>query len=180
MKHINQRGDTIVEVILAMAMLAFVLFSSWAITNRASQLSLAARQRVVMVNQLREQAELLKSYKLSDVVVFNAIEKVGISALSDNPCKDIDMYKSDAEQVTGKLDKAFNLVIKTEVDGTKSLHTESGSKSVGDDSSQRIWIQKEVKDPRSGYSDFYVRGCWVTTGGTQKLDNSQFIVRINT
>ena len=54
--NMNKRGDTIVEVFLATTVLSAILFSSWAIVNRASQISLAARQRVYMVDQLKEQA----------------------------------------------------------------------------------------------------------------------------
>ena len=46
---INNKGDTIVEVLLATTVLSAILFTSWSIVNRASQISMAARQRVYMV-----------------------------------------------------------------------------------------------------------------------------------
>ena len=57
---INNKGDTIVEVLLATTVLSAILFTSWSIVNRASQISMAARQRVYMVDQLKEQAEIIE------------------------------------------------------------------------------------------------------------------------
>src|SRR5690606_4025240 len=67
--HLKQRGDTLVEVILALAVLNAILFISWGITNRSTQQGLNARRRIEMVNLLKEQAELLKAgYANADTV----------------------------------------------------------------------------------------------------------------
>src|SRR5688572_3240690 len=63
MKKLNIKGDTLIEVMLALAILTLLLFTAWGITNRASSISTAARLRVVMTNQLKEQAEILKSQR---------------------------------------------------------------------------------------------------------------------
>lgn len=172
MKYLNKKGDTIIEVILAMAMLSLVLFSSWAITNRASQVSLTARQRVVMVNQLREQAELLKAMNQADRETISKLTQSGTNnKISENPCADVDIYSADAPVPDG----AFYIELNGDALGFKN-----GTKNVAEDTTQRVWIQKEVKSATQGFGDFYVRACWATSGGKQKLDNSHLIVRINT
>lgn len=178
MKLLNKRGDTIIEVVLAMSLLAFVLFSAWAITNRASQLNLTARQRVVMVNQLKEQAELLKSLYQVDQ---NALKDAALNAttVSANPCNDIDLSKADDAQGAGKLNKAMIVALNTST-GKPEVSGPVKTKAVDGDSSQRVWIQKQVPTGASvGYADFLIRSCWQVTGNTQKLDNSQFVVRLN-
>lgn len=177
MRRLNSRGDTIIEVILAMALLALVLFSSWSITNRASQISLAARQRTVMINQLKEQAELLKALHQASPEKIYALKNLGPTgvALSTNPCQDVDTTKPDNQQPGSKLTNAFIM----RLSGTNELEMSAGSKLVEGEQSQRVWLQRELLNTNQGFIDFYVRGCWQTTGGTQKFDNSQFIVRIN-
>lgn len=178
MKKLSYKGDTIVEVILAMAILALVLFSAWSVTNRASQLSLAARQRIVMVNQLKEQAELIKSLNQTNPErVYEQFKRGTTPKPSANPCRDIIVERDDSENLkSSKLTDARIIQLDT---ATKELSFKPGSKLVGNDLTQRVWIQRDVSTATQGYIDFYVRGCWVITGGGQKLDNSQFVVRIN-
>lgn len=173
----DQSGDTIIEVILAMALLALVLFTAWSVTNRASQISLAARQRVVMVNQLKEQAELIKAYnqinhddllKQSGALVGGN----GLSTIPENPCQGF-QFKDGSDAAPGG-----SRVISS--DSTGNLKIETGTKKVDDDTTQRVWYHLKPGSGTGGYYDFYVRACWQVTGGNQKLDNAQFIVRINT
>jgi|GEM_PF-3338999 len=170
MKRLSNTGDTIVEVVLAMAMLALVLFSSWAITNRASQINLTARQRVEMVNQLKEQAELLKSKWASGDRIASLATVVSVPS---NPCVGLNLSDANSDPVS-----AGYMVVAKELptDSTEKLFVKSGSKQVKGDLTQRVWVQRQDKGT---YTDFYIRGCWVVTGGGQnKLDNSQFIVRL--
>lgn len=175
MKKLYQQGDTIIEVILAMAMLALVLFSAWAITNRSSQISLAARQRTEMVNQLKEQAELIKSQWATDKNVLKPASIPTVNSVPSNPCTGFDIYN-----VSSKPEQATYLTVKSNGVGADNevLELKTETKAVKGDTTQRIWVQRQDK---SGYVDFYVRGCWVVTGGgSNKLDNSQFVVRLNT
>ena len=169
----NQKGDTIIEVLLAMALLALVLFTAWSITNRASQISLAARQRVVMVNQLKEQAELIKAFSQTDHDQLTVSSWDFSGAPSENPCSDIDLSKKDED---GAIKQGNGRFI-TSKDGNLAL--EVGTKEVEEDLTQRVWFQRKLGGQTGEYYDFYVRACWRVTGGSQKFDNTQFIVRIN-
>lgn len=170
----NIFGDTIVEVLLAMSILTLILFTSWGLVNRSTQVSLAARKRVEMVNQLKEQAELLKyKYQKNDgdgANLLAELQQPPISSSSNNSLAYL--YINDefcSEPASLSSTNRFYIDSK--------LNYQVGTKPFNDDLDARTWI--EYKDVFGEYTDFYVRGCWRTPGGKQKLDNSQFIVRLN-
>lgn len=177
----NHKGDTIVEVLLAMAVLSTVLFGSWAIINKATQISAAARQRVVMVNQLKEQAEILKNMYATDASAVTdrtlhstsspAITVPSIStadaSLTVNPCdatyNGVVNGKSPANAFY--LDQVNNVI--QPVISAKKLQTYPNAK---------VWIQ--LNDTSGTYMDFYIRACWETSD-RQGQDSSQIVVRFN-
>lgn len=177
MKRIGRSGDTIIEVMLALTFLSAVLFTSWAIVNRASQINLAARKRVTMVNQLKEQAEILKDfYATSSADVANkqfgdevvaAITGPVVSAIPPDPCKSRDVG-------TGLISpqNAFYFNSDARVaSGVKPAIT-------GGTNTEAVWIQ--LHDASAlGYQDFYIRSCWQSGGSQQTDDSSQLIVRLN-
>jgi type II secretory pathway pseudopilin PulG len=59
----NQNGDTIVEVILALAILASVLTSAFVLTNKSVQLGNMAKERSLLVSAAQQQAELLTAHR---------------------------------------------------------------------------------------------------------------------
>ncbi len=59
----NQRGDTLVEVILALAMLSFIVVSSLTLSLRAYRQGQEAKERTVISNLMQEQAEGLRSLR---------------------------------------------------------------------------------------------------------------------
>lgn len=172
--RLGRRGDTIVEVMLALTLLSAILFSAWAITNRSSQINLAARQRVVMVNQLKEQAEILKAQyaRNKDQVVINrtfgsatAIASAATTNIPSNPCDTPrDTTSGDITPVSGFY---FNAAAAVQPGAVKKLT---------DYDKAYVWVQL---NDTSGYVDFYIRACWQASGSQQLLDNSQLIVRLN-
>lgn len=62
----NQRGDTLVEVTLAVAILAAVLASAYAITSRAAKAGQAAKERTQGVALVQQQAEIIESFAIRD------------------------------------------------------------------------------------------------------------------
>ena len=184
--NMNKRGDTIVEVLLATTVLSAILFSSWAIVNRASQISLAARQRVYMVDQLKEWAEILKSYYAATdgktavgegrfatayVTPVNAI-----SGIADNPC-DVSRNNLTREVNANSPVGSFHF------DGSAAA-TDGYKKGISTYSEAAVWIQRVPVNvdaiPGPEFNDFYIQSCWLSTGGgTQKEDNSKIIVRLN-
>ena len=179
-----QTGDTIVEVILAMSLLTLILFTSWSAVSRATQISSNARIRIDMVNQLKEQAEVIKAKRSSAgqdstnfTALFNDVSITDTGNISSNPCDDITDTNGGFKSIP---DGAGSFYFKKDAANNVSLQP-SAVKEPND--SSRVWIQrKSGRDSATGitlYYDFYIRGCWLTSGGTQKLDNSQLLVRIN-
>ncbi len=62
-KSTEQRGDTIVEVLLAMAVVGLVLGSSFGIANRSLRIGQSARERTTALKIAESQIELMKSIK---------------------------------------------------------------------------------------------------------------------
>lgn len=166
----DSKGDTIIEVLLAMTLLTLILFTSWGLVNRSTQLSLAARKRIDMVNQLKEQAEILKA-KFAET---GSSEDV-IKALNDpllRVQKSVTTYDEDfcnESTANGARPNTFHY-------NDDAVMAEN---AIVTDGVQAVWIEYTGTPTTDGYADFYVRGCWLTSGGQQKTDNAQFIVRLN-
>lgn len=181
-KQLNIRGETIVEVLLAMTLLTLILFSAWKLVNRSTQLSLTARKRAEMINQLKEQAEIIKNIYATNQDAMNEFDKKVVdgtsseSTLQYNPdfCKE--SYLTLAESPANSFYMAYN---DSATPGDK-LIKEPVPKKVNGDQGSLIWVQRKDGDgPDGKYYDFYIRGCWYTSGAQQKTDNAQFVVRLN-
>ena len=62
----NQRGDTLVEVTLAVAVLAIVLTSAYTVTGRAAKVGQSAKERSQAVALVQQQAEIIQSFAIRD------------------------------------------------------------------------------------------------------------------
>ena len=62
----NSRGDTIIEVTLALTILSTVLVGSYTLMNRASRLGIAARERTQAVAYVQQQAEIIRAVTKND------------------------------------------------------------------------------------------------------------------
>ncbi len=62
----RQSGDTIIEVTMALSILAVVLTSAFVAANRAYMIGQNARERTEMINLAQAQAEQLKSFRDSN------------------------------------------------------------------------------------------------------------------
>ncbi len=63
MRRIDQRGETLVEVVMALGILSLVLVSSYALATGTFRLGRGAGERTQAVNSLQQQAEALRSYR---------------------------------------------------------------------------------------------------------------------
>ena len=173
----DSRGDTIIEVVLSMALLTSILFIAWSITNRSTQIMLAARERIVMVDQVKEQAEIIKAKWATDQTYFNnatSFPPATAGTLNTNPCS-----SSTIPPVAFSPTGGFAWYLTA---NTTTITPQSGVKNVNTDTNKRVWVQKVAGDDLVvPYTDFYVRACWVNnSGGVQKEENSQIILRLNT
>lgn len=154
-----ERGDSLVEVLLAVTVLSSVLYIAWATVNRASQIGLNAQKRITMVNAVKEQAEIIKAkYSTTAPTMTN----VTASDIPADPCS-----TKDPQGVPNPSHAYY-------IDGSANLA--AGLKQVGSAERDRIWIQRIDE---AGYYDYYVRACWQSLGGAQQDENTHLIVRLN-
>ena len=66
MKRLSQRGDTIVEVLLAMTVLAVVIASAYAISNRAMTTTRKNNERAQATRYAETQLEYVKDSSIND------------------------------------------------------------------------------------------------------------------
>lgn len=170
---LSKKGDTIIEVVLSMALLTSILFIAWGITNRASQISLAARDRTEMVNQVKEQAEIIKA-QWANPGSRSAL--MGYAAAA--PPLDVDPCKSTF--VSGAWVPIGGNTWHLKADSV-NVQQVPGIKTVG---SRQFFVYVQRINGNiassSPYSDFYVRACWINqSGSVQKQESSQVIVRLN-
>lgn len=166
----DTRGDTIIEVVLAMALLTSILFTSWSITNRATQISEAARERTLMVDQVKQQAELIKSQWSSNPQYFKDV--AATSGLDPNPCKDWPNTPVGGQAWYMKVGAGNSVG----VSGPISILNVAG------ETNKRVWVQKvDGTTPGQNYTDFWVRSCWINNSGSkQKQESTQVLLRLNT
>ncbi len=80
---LNNRGDTLVEVMIAVAILALILASSYAVTGQAARLGQAAKERTQAVAYAQQQAEIIESFAARDWTEFvSMIDAVDATAKS--------------------------------------------------------------------------------------------------
>lgn len=71
MSRLDQRGETLVEVVMALGILSLVLVSSYALATGTFRLGRGAGERTQAVNYLQQQAEVLRNYRnTTDWAVF--------------------------------------------------------------------------------------------------------------
>lgn len=163
-----ERGDTLVEVTVAMAVLGLMLAASLAVINRGLMGVSNAVERTSVRASLSSQAELLR-YVFDDPVTNEVTyKKILKRKLSNN------LGQKGCEIGNGS---GFYLSVGSSISpveihelnqaGTTDLaNNVYGQPEAGDDkgNSQGIWIEGDKhdgqKDGMPGYIDFYVRACW--------------------
>lgn len=175
-KNLSNKGDTIVEVMLAMSLLTLILMTAWSITNKSTAITQAARKRIDMVNRLKEQAEMLQSERSrrfdTHTMVGDNGSFINQSQTVPKPSTDFCTQNIVNSPPTDLPANAFYI----DTNSSNKLIVQSGLKDATD-SNGKIWIQMDATNTK--YADFYIRGCWQTTGGSQKLDNAQVVLRLN-
>lgn len=61
MPELDNRGDTLIEVLIAISIISLVLASSYGLTTLASRIGIAARERTQAVNFAQAQAEISRT-----------------------------------------------------------------------------------------------------------------------
>ena len=174
-----ERGDTLVEVTVAMAVLGLMLAASLAVINRGLMGVSNAVERTSVRASLSSQAELLR-YVFDDPVINQATyDKIIKSTqpngkLGQNGCEignGSGFYLSVSEVVGAppvemhELNPAGTTELANNVYGQPEAARDKSGNSLG------IWIEGDKhdrqKDGMPGYIDFYVRACWTPHAAQQ-------------
>lgn len=176
--HGSQRGDTIVEVMFAIAVFAFLASSSLAIMNRG----IATTQRSLETTQVRQamndQAELLRyaeqdalsggNSQLWAQLISNTYAEKDASTyglLTDGRCPTranqlgSDIHPFIVDPTTMKIKTTALLGGSSSVAYPQLVYNANGG-FVG---SSGLWVES-VPEESSHYVDFHIRACWDAPG----------------
>ena len=129
----GQAGDTMVEVLIAIAVISSVLGSAYAITNRSVQTNQGSQERSVATKVAEAQLELLKSYTQNGAGVLPDdfclyIDTASNSIMSQNippapPHPDNCYRDADGNLSTAPGDRRYQLAVNRSTAGSESLFT---------------------------------------------------------
>lgn len=175
-----ERGDTLVEVTVAMAVLGLMLAASLAVINRGLMGVSNAVERTSVRASLSSQAELLR-YVFDDPVT----NKEAYKWILDHTGSNVSLGQNGCEIVGGGFYLSVNNKTGTppveiheldSVDTNKlanNVYGQPEAGEVGNNSgvSRGIWIKGDKHDGQQngmpGYIDFYVRACWTPHAAQQ-------------
>lgn len=172
-----ERGDTLVEVTVAMAVLGLMLAASLAVINRGLMGVSNAVERTSVRASLSSQAELLR-YVFDDPVT----NKEAYKWILDHTGSNVSLGQNGCEIGGGGFYLSVNNKTGTppveihELDSAginKLANNVYGQPEAAGDNkgnSRGIWIEGDKHDGQGdmpGYIDFYVRACWTPHAAQQ-------------
>lgn len=174
-----ERGDTLVEVTVAMAVLGLMLAASLAVINRGLMGVSNAVERTSVRASLSSQAELLR-YVFDDPVTNKEAYKAILGRtkpnnnLGQNGCEigGGGFYLSVNNKTGTPPVEMHELNQAGTTDLANNVYGQPEAGEVGNNSgvSQGIWIEGDKHDAQGdmpGYIDFYVRACWTPHAAQQ-------------
>ncbi len=174
-----ERGDTLVEVTVAMAVLGLMLAASLAVINRGLMGVSNVVERTSVRASLSSQAELLR-YVFDDPVT----NKEAYKWILDHTGSNVSLGQNGCEIGGGGFYLSVNNKTGTppveihELDSAginklaDNVYGQPEAGEVGNNSgvSRGIWIEGDKHDAQGdmpGYIDFYVRACWTPHAAQQ-------------
>lgn len=173
----NQRGDTIIEVILAGAILSLVTVSSFAIMQRASSSAYDALERSIVRLQINGQIELINYFRdeyidaqINNYPVAGTPAEVWPVMAAVTPSPAPALTTCAAPVGSFYINRTTAGTIKYQI-VTSGIVAATGLPEPG----KGTWISRV--DPTSGapkkkYQEFYVVSCWpTTTAGEHRMSS---------
>lgn len=167
----SQRGDTLVEVMLAAAVLSLVLAGAFTITNKATRINQTASERTAVSNAMQREVELIRDSVSSDPDAFWSI--LVPTTANSNFCD------TGPSPSTAASFSAFtindDLSIKNFV---KDIPTDVWQDQDITDNIN-IWVEA-VNDTTLPveYTDFFVYACWDGIG-SEGIQKSGLVLRLS-
>jgi prepilin-type N-terminal cleavage/methylation domain-containing protein len=173
----NQAGDTLVEVLLATAILSMVLAGAFTISNRATRINQSAEERTQVSNLMQREVELLKAKHASNPdSLWNELDDTSVEPWFAGTTERSTSFCGD----TGASPSAGSFVVNTDLTLKKlDPASRSGYYTDYDDTDFfNVWIEAVDNGPASSYADFFVYACWDGVGG-EGYQQSGLVVRLN-
>lgn len=157
----RERGDTLVEVLLAMVVISVVIAGAYTLTNRATRINQLAFERTTAVSQLREQIEYIRGMQVSarDQVAWTTLST---SYISSTPPSYVDCVPTSSVPFYADPNQGY--------DSPSAINAYSG----GDNDAYptdfyKVWVEA-YRPTGQDYVDFHVRACWqgAGSGGQQR------------
>lgn len=168
----SQRGDTIVEVLMATVVLSIVLAGAFTLSNKAIQTGQSSLERTEAVNVIRDYAEALRFIHTTEVDGYNDVWSKLISLNGPKPNYSGDAYCAPTESSQplylnfSELDDSpdANVMIDDfSIETNESGQLKYAEATDGRDDLFAVWF--EVYDTSQGVVDIHIRACWDTLGG---------------
>lgn len=183
---LNQRGDTLIEVLFAITVFSLVVVMSLALMNQGTQASLRSLQLTLVRQQVDSQAETLRflnsSYIAAYTPGFTAAAATGPAQVYAQLLElaDTSGLTNSSEFGAGGSTTCPNPPSGSFILNTRraSLHTtlfrpaetiaEVQYDTITNDAtaSYGLWVEpiRAAGDLTSGYTDFHIRACWPAPG----------------
>lgn len=167
-----ERGDTLVEVTVAMAVLGLMLAASLAIINRSLMGVSNAVERTSIRASLNTEVELLRYIFDDQVTNKNLVDDIVSKTQSGQKVEDRGCEIGANSFTLYDTGNQAAPVAKNELDPDDRVAEHVGGKPGISKQGQHngIWIEGDKHDGQNGmpgYIDFYVRACWTPHAAQQ-------------
>lgn len=161
-KTLRQRGDTLIEVTIAMAVLGLMLASTMTVINRSLLGVMNAVERTAIRGEVDAQMELLRyvfdtQTGINEEVADQIVGFTGSSNVADKACSSGGggFYL----KINTGSDAATKPVVLTQYGNVDNIARDVWGKPTAGNG---IWIEGRKTDggELTDYIDFYVRACW--------------------
>ncbi len=172
----SEQGDTLVEVMLAIAVLGVAVVGTMTIMNKSTLQMMDTLERTAVRTSINSQSELLNyvrdNSKGESSAVWAAIKSRTVTSTStiSDACK----YNSTTSFYLSRSNNSLDTVTLTAINSNASAKNTTGKAVIG----TGIWIDAVRSTGGSiPYIDFYVRACWTRLANSAD-SRSATIVRL--
>lgn len=165
----RQRGDTIVEVLLATVIISAVIAAAYSLTNRATRFNQTSVERTKVANLMREQVELVRGARTAAGGGSSSVwDDIMDAASAGSP-----VYKDDApcDPTTGTTTFYISTANTFESYDKGNPFQDAHSSDIF-----AIWLEAYL-GPSDDYIDVHARACWEGIGG-EATQRSAIVLRL--
>lgn len=155
---LSQRGDTLVEVLLATVVISVVIMGAYTLTNRATRINQTAIERTTATNLVRQQLEFMRgmhTYGQGQAAWTELVGNIGTTPPSYTNC-----------QPTPGL-TAFSANTALGYSDANTINTYNIANDNND--IYKVWVEAFRPNSSLQYVDLHVRACWQGIGNTGDL-----------